>query len=538
MIEIRILHPDGRVTPRVVDKASFFIGRDAACDVPLEDHVISRRHVRVARDKDGNLIIEDLKSKNGTTLNEQPVTTAEPITVRDGDRIGVGPFVLTFCKPSAEQIVLGEIETRFGSTSVWHPDQQINLSQQRLDRLYGLFERITGVFDRDELLNEVMTVCMESLRFDRGGIALWEGEQSVPQWIAIRNQRPDPSGEFKISRSIVQRALHRAERILVNDVSSDLSDPTASMVSNNIRSAICVPLVYHNRVHGVLYGDRVTASAGYTKEDVDYFAALAKQAALALANVRLLEEREQRLRMEEELNVARQIQTRLLPAEPLNDNGLVIEALNDPGRRVSGDYFDYFRRPDGRVTVVCADVAGKGVPAALLMANLQAAVHMLLVEQDDLSRAIHTLNRLVCKNVEGDRFITGIFALIDVASRTCTFVNAGHLPPISIAPTGDLLVIATEPNLPLGVEDDFNYPVQNVDLGKGPSTLFFYTDGVPDASNESGADFGETRLLDALKGAAGDPPREQIAAVRRLMNQFTRGTAQNDDITMVAVRIQ
>jgi sigma-B regulation protein RsbU (phosphoserine phosphatase) len=433
---------------------------------------------------------------------------------------------------------LGELETRFGSTSVWHPDQQINLSQQRLDRLYGLFERITGVFDRDELLNEVMTVCMESLRFDRGGIALWEGDQAVPQWICIRNQRPDPTGEFRISRSIVQRALHRGERILVNDVSSDLPDPTASIVSNNIRSAICVPLIYHNRVHGVLYGDRVTASAGYTKEDVDYFAALAKQAALALANVRLLEEREQRLRFEEELNLARQIQTRLLPAAPLQEDGLVIEALNDPGRRVSGDYYDYLRRPDGRVAVVCADVAGKGVPAALLMANLQAAVHVLLMETDDLAGAMAAINRLVCLNVEGGRFITGVFALLDPVGRACQFVNAGHLPPVCVFPSGELQQLVHEPDLPLGVDENFEYSIRIAKLASGPFTMFLYTDGVPDAVNQQGSDFGEGRLLDALKACAGESPGDQIASVRRLVNQFTRGEPQNDDITMVAVRLQ
>jgi pSer/pThr/pTyr-binding forkhead associated (FHA) protein len=100
MIEVRIQHPDGRVSPRVIDKGSFFIGREAACEVPLEDHVISRRHVRVSRDKDGGLLIEDLKSKNGTTLNDQPIPPGEPVPVREGDRIGVGPCTLVFARPS------------------------------------------------------------------------------------------------------------------------------------------------------------------------------------------------------------------------------------------------------------------------------------------------------------------------------------------------------------------------------------------------------------------------------------------------------
>lgn len=535
MIEVRIVQPDGRVSSRVIDKSSFFVGREAGCEVVLDDHVISRRHSRVFADKEGRYWVEDLKSKNGTTVNEQPIAEG-PAQVREGDRIGVGPFVLSLRPPSEGQIVLGEIETRFGSTSVWHSDQQLSLTQQRLERIYSLFERITGVFDRDELLSEVMNVCMESLRFDRGGIAVCDDNPALPQWIAIRNSRPDASGEFRISRSIVQRALTRAERILVNDVSSDLTDPTASIVSNNIRSAICVPLVYHDLVHGVLYGDRVTASAGYTKEDVDFFAALARQAAMALVNVRLLQEKERRVRFEQELQLARQIQTRLLPAAPLSQSIVSIEAINDPGQRVSGDYYDYFPTPDGRVVVICADVAGKGVPAALLMANLQAAVHVLFIENSDLGKILTTINRLVCSNVEGDRFITGVFAVLDPTERRVAMVNAGHPPPILISGRS-VQPAAYEPELPLGVEESVVYTVHTRDLGREPCTLFLYTDGVPDAANEQNLPFGDERLLDALRASIDQSPRDQIAAVRRLVNQFTRGQPQLDDITMVAARI-
>ncbi len=535
MIEVGIVQPDGRSASRVIDKSSFFIGREAGCEVVLDDHVISRRHSRVFIDKDGRYWVEDLKSKNGTTINDQAIADG-PAEVKVGDRIGVGPFILSLRPPAEGQIVLGEIETRFGSTSVWHSDQQLSLTQQRLERIYSLFERITGVFDRDELLSEVMNVCMESLRFDRGGIAVCDENPALPQWIAIRNSRPDSSGEFRISRSIVQRALTRAERILVNDVSSDLADPTASIVSNNIRSAICVPLVYHDLVHGVLYGDRVTVSAGYTKEDVDFFAALARQAAMALVNVKLLEEKERRVRFEQELQLARQIQTRLLPSAPLVQPAITIEAINDPGQKVSGDYYDYFPISDGRVVAICADVAGKGVPASLLMANLQAAVHVLFIENADLGKVVTTINRLVCSNVEGDRFITGVFAVFDPAARRIAMVNAGHPPPILISAKG-VQPIAYEPELPLGVEDGVAYTVHTLELGPDPCTVFMYTDGVPDAANDESKPFGDSRLYDALGAAVDSLPRDQIAAVRRLVNQFTRGQAQLDDITMVAARL-
>lgn len=534
MYEVHIQLPGGKVVRQPIDRATCYIGRDAACEITLEDSLVTRRHARLYRDNLGHFWVEDLRSKNGTTVNDNAITNAR---VREGDRIGIGSCVLTLHELEGEHVVLAEIETRFGSTSVWRKDQRFNLPQVRLEKLYELNERITGRFDRDQLLAELINVCIDALRFDRAGIALWPGEPHPPQWVALRSLVRDASGEFRISRSIVQRALQLGERILINDVASDLPDPTASMISNNIRSAICVPLLFHDKVHGVLYGDRVTATAGYTKEDVDFFAALARQAAIALANVQLLEERQQRQRVELQFQLARQIQNRLFPGEPLHCGGVTIEAVNDPGQTVSGDYFDYFLRPDGQIVFVLADVAGKGIPAALLMANLQAAVHVLMYEARDLPRAVTAINRLVCANVESGRFITGIFGWLDPEQRSLSFVNAGHPPILLVRAGGEVEPLACPPRLPLGVESDDLYTSEHVDLGSDPLTLFLYSDGVPDAANDRDERFGDRRIVDSLRASARDTPAEQLARMRRVIQQFTRNQPQVDDITMLAIRL-
>jgi sigma-B regulation protein RsbU (phosphoserine phosphatase) len=535
MTDVQVQYSDGHEERCSLQKNSNYIGRDAACDIVLEDSLTSRRHARLYRDNAGHYWVEDLHSKNGTTVNEREITVAR---VRDGDRIGIGGCVLTVHRSEQDAIVLSEIETTFGSTSVWRQDQRLALPQQRLEKLYELNERLTGRFDRDELLNEVMNVCIEYLQFDRGGIALWAGGSQPPQWVSMRNVRKDSSGEFRISRSIVQRALHHGERILINDLSSDFQDPTASMISNNIRSAMCVPLIYHDTVHGVLYGDRVTGGTTYTKEDIDFFAALGRHAAMALANVRLLDEKNQRERMEMQLQIARQIQNRLFPREPLVYEGLVVEAINDPGLPVSGDYYDYFVRPDGLVTIVIADVAGKGVPASLLMANIQSAVHVTLMEQHDLASAVTSLNRLVCNNVQSDRFITAIVGLLNPQRRVFSFVNAGHPLPICLGPGKEVNVVGTPSGFPLGIESDAVYEVHELALPAGADTLFFYTDGVPDAANERDELYGDERLMAALLAGTGDSGHDLMFRVRKSVEQFTRGYAQSDDITMLVAQFR
>jgi sigma-B regulation protein RsbU (phosphoserine phosphatase) len=538
MTEVQVQYSDGRTERVRLRKASTVIGREEGCDIRLRERpgekYTGRRHARLYRDGEGQYWIEDLQSKNGTTVNDQLVGVSR---VSYGDRIGIGSCVLILRPVTDSPISLvDDVQTSFGSTSIWRSDQRLHLPQQRLEKLYELNERVTGLFDRDELLREVMNVCLETLGFDRGGIALWPGDPHPPLWVVRRDRAGRPEDEFRVSGSVVRRALQRAERILVNDVSTD-AVPSESMISNNIRSAMCVPLIYHDRVHGVLYGDRVTPATGYTKEDVDFFAALGRQAALALVNCNLLEELQRRQAIEMQLSLAREIQNRLFPREPLILGRVSIDALNDPGQQVSGDYYDYFVRPDGLIAVVIADVVGKGVPASLLMANLQAAVHVTLLETRDLSRAVALLNRLVCRNVDAGRFITGIVGLFDPAASRFEFVNAGHPQPTYIHPDGTIHSLVGETHWPLGIESEAEYSQARFEVPREGGSLFLYTDGVPDAQNREHEVFGEARIHAALKRCAADMPRRQLDVVRQAVEGFSQNAPQTDDITMMSVRI-
>src|SRR5207237_1106810 len=156
-------------------------------------------------------------------------------------------------------------------------------------------------------------------------------------------------------------------------------------------------------------------------------------------------------------------------------------------------------RPDGLITVVIADVSGKGVAASLLMANLQAAVHVTLMDERDLVRATTRLNTLICQNVASERFITALFGLLDPRERTFTYVNVGHPLPYHLLPDGTIRRLPERAFLPLGVEPDAEYESVTYSLGKEASSLFFYTDGVPDAENDKDEHFGDERLEDLLR---------------------------------------
>jgi sigma-B regulation protein RsbU (phosphoserine phosphatase) len=588
MPRLIIRYADDRTSEVQITDPEIVIGRDQNCDVPLEDTLTSRRHARLYRDDRGRYWLQDLASKNGTLLNGKKIATAR---IRSGDEIGIGTCLLTLSIDDQSAVVLSDAtgQTTLATTSAWGADQRLDLPQQRLEKLYELNERLTGRFDRDDLLGEVLDICVELLNFERAGIALWQEERHQLQWIKIKDLRPDPPGcpppgpspatdEFCISRSLVNRALHDGERILITDTAQ--MDPTASMISNRILSAMCVPLEYHQQVRGVIYGDRITSTGGYTKGDIDFLAALGRLGAMGLVNAQLVDEIRHRHQLDMQLQMGRQIQARLFPSEPLLGPGLTIDALNDPGQQVSGDHYDYFRRRDGLITVVIADVAGKGIPASLLMANLQAAVHVTMeadsrtttrpqpeppsqpgsshpeiapdsgFTQPDLPpspapnaehllvSAVDSLNRLICRNVSDSRFITGIFALLDPAARTFAYLNAGHPAPYLLRPGGRVEQAEMETTFPLGIEPDLPCYPGVLELSDTPVTLFMFTDGVHDAENEQGQMFGQDRLLRALQAHTDLPPADLVTRIRHSIKQFTRNHPPTDDITMVAIRLE
>lgn len=539
MISVLIEYADGRRSS--LDLATgeeWIIGRDESCEICLVDGATSRRHARLYRDARQRYWLQDLKSKNGTLINDQTVTLTQ---VRAGDRMTIGGCVLSLSGLDAPSIVMRDPEQEevsYSTTNSWGRDQGVSFARQRLQSLYELNERLTGRFQRDDLLRELLDICIEHLRFERTGAAVWNGQPAhPPQWVQIRNLRDTQQGEIQLSRSIVERALHNGERILITDTMQGDFVPTASMIAGNIRSAMCVPMEYFGQVRGVLYGDRITTAGAYTKEDIDYFAALGRLGAMGLANVQLVEEMQQRQRIEAQLQLARQIQSQLFPAEPLREGPWRIDALNDPGQRVSGDYYDFFRRPDGKIVVVVADVSGKGVPAAMLMANLQAAVRIVMMEDADVTRAVCTLNRLICDNVRESRFITGVFGLLDPARGRFSYVNAGHPEPFILRPGESRRVEREDTHLPLGIEVEEPYEVQELELmdSRGPVTLLFYTDGCPDAENPQGQQLEEPRFAEIVSKAGTLEPSELVARVRRSIRQFARDYPQTDDITLLAL---
>ncbi len=536
MAELIITLPDGHKIRHTLGSHPVVIGRDGNCEIPLDDPSASRSHARFSPTPHGYLV-EDLGSKNGTLVNDLPCASK---LLANGDRVQIGSTLAVFAQTAESatgSVTIAEDATVTHATRYISRDTHLALSQQRLEMIYELSERLTTLQSRDSLLENAMDICFETLQFERGAVGVHQRHARGLDWPVIRNLR-GAEGELTISRSLLVRALEHGERAIFTDDDTAVADPTVSMVQHGIRCAMCVPLIHRDETLGVIYGDRISTSASYTSEDIDFLAGIAQQVSIGLINSYLLEEQQQMIRLNHDIDLARTIQTGLFPTDLPDRPGLKIAALNDPGDRVSGDYYDVIETNDGRVWCIIADVTGEGVAAALLMANLQAAVRATIGETDDPAVLLRRWNRLIWRNTDSSKFITCLLTLIDTQSRRIHLASAGHhLPLILRSSQAAPVELTAESGYPLGVLEGADYTTLTVDIGPEPLVLFCYTDGVIEAMNADRQQFGSDRLHEMLAEVRNLNPEPLVKQVRKRVATFAAGAKQSDDITMLAVRV-
>lgn len=535
LAELTIQLPNGSTWRHVLKSSPEVIGRDAGCEIPIDDPSASRRHARFLHTGEG-FVVEDLGSKNGTLVNDAVCTSH---VLQDGDRILIGSVLAVFhdrAQPSAPSVVIAEDAGSTHATRYATRDTRLVLPQQRLQMIYELSERLTTLQNQDALLNGALTICFETLHFERGAIGLRRRNQRGVDWPVVRNLR-SAEGELTISRTLLNRALEYGERAIFTGGDQAHADPTMSIVQHGIRSAMCVPLIHDQQILGVIYGDRLTTRTVYTQEDIDFLAGIARQISIGLVNWQLLEQQQQMIRLNHDIDVARNIQTGLFPRNLPNHERLKVSAINDPGQRVSGDYYDVIELPDGRLWCLIADVTGEGVSAALLMANFQAMVRATVDESDDPGRLMTKWNDLICANTSSSKFITCLLALIDPKSRSVHVANAGHHPPLIIRTGQAPSTLDCEASLPLGISRGEVLNTVRAELGREPCIYFSYTDGVIEAMNGEGEMYGVHRLEEDLNDLTELSPPALVKQVRKSVSAFVGGAPQSDDITILAARI-
>jgi len=542
--ELVIRDLEGQTKTIALDRERITLGRSSANELSYPDDIgLSRQHLAIAG-REGRWTVEDLGSKNGTLLNGNRIEQTMPF--KPGDRISAGHLTIEFAgaagsgsqntvmfvddagsfSKSATTVVasldgvLGPQADDLNKTTVMQGSPQMRA-------LIRAGRELAGHRPLAELFPLIMELSVEAVMAGRGVLMTLDGDE-----LNVRAARGEG---FKISSTVRDHVINQKESLLVRDAQLDMAlKEHMSIVEQKVRSMIAVPLQTSDRVIGLIYVDSPNAVREFTREDLNLLTVMANVAAIRIEHARLNEIEETERAMAKEMGQAALIQERLLGTPPIVE-GLDIGAKTVASRAVGGDYYDFIKYPDGRVGIMVGDVAGKGMPAALLMSSLQARVHVVFEEPDNLAQKLTRLNKSTCANCPDNRFITFFTCILDPKTGHMVYANAGHNPPLVVRAKGGFELLSEAGGMILGILPMSQYQEASVTLESG-DILVLFSDGVTEEVDPNDEQFGEDRLAKMVALMRDRPASEIVQEVHRAVHAFTQGAAAADDITVVIAR--
>ena len=537
-----------------LDGERAIIGRSADCEVPIDVPAVSRRHAAILRER-GNYFVEDLQSRNGTFLNDKRVT--ERSRLGEGDQLlicdqefrfhtGHGTGILNplrnldessmaeivdDTKDAGRASVMATLDVSGGSAS-W------GISAKPEVKLGALIE-ITNALAQTLSVNDILPKILDSLfkiftQADRGFIVMRPKADGPLVPVAVKTRRPGDEERMRISRTIVEEAIKSRKAMLSADAASDERFGMAQSIADfSIRSMMCAPMIsIDGQPLGVIQIDTLNQRARFSDQDLEVLASVASQAAVSIDNAKMHEQVIVQRAMQRDLELARRMQRALLPSKPPNVPGYYFFDYYQAARQVGGDYYDYVPLPGGRYAVIVGDVAGKGVPAALLMARLSADVRFSLASEEDPAKAVQAINEGFAHQDWQDRFVTMIAAVLNPKTGDLMMVNAGHMAPLLRRRDGSVCEIGEDAaGLPLGVAPTFEYESYSHTLEPGDVVTIF-TDGFSEAMNGERDLYGLERLKNQLSSPVLNV-RDFGQHILDDVHQFVNGHDQSDDMCLV-----
>jgi serine phosphatase RsbU (regulator of sigma subunit) len=530
--------PEGRFP---LDRVRYTIGRAAQNDYSVpDDPLLSRLHL--ALEWDGRWCAVDLGSKNGTLLNGERLAIRQPL--KDGDRLEAGQLTIKFrrgAEATSGAVFVDESTPIEGAVflrldemrqtwprSLGVAEPGAKAAGDRMAALIRAGNELVGHQPLEELFPTILKLARESVGAQRGVLLTLENGELVA--------RAAEGDNFLISSAVRDKVIGERASMLVRDVGLDqaLRD-SLTIVQQRVRSLMAVPLQTENAVIGIIYVDTTNLLRPFSQEDLGLLTVLANTAAIRIERSRHAEVEQAEKMMRRELEQAAEIQRSLLPAGTAAIPGIDVSGQSVACRSVGGDYFDYFTLRGEQPGFIVADVAGKGLPAALMMTNLQATAQLVAEDESDPGAILTRVNRSIAARCPGNRFITCVFAALDPATGELAWANAGHNPPLLMRASGFL-----EPldggGPPLGLFKGLAYETSRSRL-EPDDVLLLFSDGIPDACDADGEEFGDARLTEALLSARRGTARDVQNEIWRSLSSFLGTAAPNDDVTLVAIRL-
>lgn len=552
----------GKAVSHPIAEGETVLGRHPSCTIQLDSNTVSRRHAQVIK-ANGQYFIEDLGSGNGTFVNGKQI--AGRTQLAHDDRIKLGPILLRFQSEGSALVAAPPKPTIPRPAAVAETNHEIDFVEEAEDAAtitgtlvgiggggggqFGMLEvrpeaKLKAVIDITRSLAgivDVKAICPKILdtlfdifpQADRGCILLKdETGKLVPR--AMKHRRAEEDATVKLSKTILNKVLNDKTGILSADAANDAAFSASESISSlSIRSMMCVPLLSHeSEPMGVINIDTQNPISQFSEEDLDLLMAVAGQAALSYEGAQLLVTYMEKKKQDGEMEIARNVQRALLPSELPKAPGYEFYASYDSAQAVGGDYYDAGMLPGNKIFLSFGDVAGKGVPGALIMSRMSSCCQNTMQFVHEVGPAVEAINHHMCANAVEGRFVTYVLTIIDLTTHEMTLVNAGHMSPIIRRADGTLFEFGDETvGVPIGVVDGYPFDVLNFKLEPGDLVVLF-TDGVSEAMAPNDDLYTLERLREFIKNGpkkADELGKALLADVRRHAN----GRPQNDDITIM-----
>ncbi len=424
-----------------------------------------------------------------------------------------------------------------------------SITEQELNRLRASVEELTALneiaaainlsMSVEDITRDILDKCLHRIHASQGAVFLLDDPSSdVPLFRTFLRETSE-SGEappLHLNWAVLGWMAKNKLVLSINNPAADSRFHGIDFGTLGITSVLAVPLIAQRGLIGALVLFNKDNSDGFSGEDKRFLGIVGSQTAQVIENARLFGKERTLLVLEEEMKVARAIQTYYLPHHDYTTDRYAILGYNEPAKIVGGDYYDMFPLDDCRVVLSIGDVAGKGLPAALLACEAQGVVRSLFRHDPTttLPALVHSLNRLFLDMTSSEQYITALLAIYDIQSASITYVNAGHLPPLLVDREGQVRSLEGS-NLVVGAIDGATYDLYRHRLHPG-ETLFLYTDGVTENFDPAGQEYGSDRLR-AFLGRVGsislESVRDELVAD---LATFRENAPQSDDITFLMLR--
>jgi len=524
---VLLIEVGGQQHRHVITKSPWTIGRAEECDATIPDLKVSRQQAKVLLEG-GDYFIVDSQSRHGTFVNGSRCDRAK-LKNKDEITFGAAGVKIVFLQGSAvanaPHTSTSHLLTRLVSKSDSSDLEKLRLFLEAARSLTG------GVVVNDVLRN-MLDYALKITKAERGFVYLRDNDKNDAPVLAcgLDNAGTILMTDARVSNSVVQEALASAAEFITGDaLKQQAMAERQSIVINELRTVIAIPLRARHgtaaaAVDGVLYLDSRSVSHNLSGVSHEVLRALASECAAVLESAKLVAAEQAAQQYRKEMEIAASIQRSLISGTVMENDFVRVNACSIPCREVGGDFYDVHVMPDV-LTVIVADVSGKGISAALLASVIHGMFYAQMTSGSTLVDAVASVNRFLCSRVAGQKYATLLAAQLHRGGRLA-MVNCGHVPAI-VAQDG-LVTHLDDGDMPVGLIAEAGFHVIERELGAG-ARLCILTDGISETENAEGAEFGTAVVADYLRAA--EPIREILAAVE----SFASGAEAQDDRTLVVL---